>query len=351
MKKAILIPAYQPDFRLNTLIDELNRASVASIIIVVNDGSTPSCDEVFDKVSKQANTLVLTHPMNQGKGRALKTALNYCHDHADLDFFVTVDSDGQHQTKDIIKVLNASEADPEALVLGSRSFDERQVPLKSKLGNKITRLITSYLIGQKITDTQTGLRGFGRNVMEKFLNVPGERYEYEMNMLLYCGKLSIPIKEVVIETIYIDDNSGSHFNPLLDSIRIYRQILTFSLISLLSTLLDLGIFTIFVYTLKGVDAILYATVIARAVSVNFNFMMNKTVVFKSKQQWFQHMWKYYTLAIFQMLSSYLLVKTAYNLLGSNVVGIKILVDVSLFLISYQIQKHLIFRKDTHEKIS
>jgi len=345
MKYVILPPAYQPDFRLNSLIDELNSALVASVIVVVNDGSKPNCNEVFEKAAKQNNVVVLTHEVNQGKGRALKTALEYCKHQSDLDLFVTVDADGQHQTKDIINVLKAAEKYPEALILGSRSFDESQVPLKSKIGNKITRLITSYLIGQKITDTQTGLRAFGRPAMEKFLIVPGERYEYEMNMLLYCGKLSIPIQEVVIETIYIDDNAASHFNPLLDSIRIYRQILTFSLISLLSTGLDLGIFTLFVYTLKGVDVILYSTVIARFISVNFNFLMNKTVVFKSKQQWFEHMWKYYTLALFQMATSYFLVKSAYTLLGHNVVLTKVAVDVTLFLVSYQIQKLFIFRKE------
>ena len=349
MKNVILIPAYQPDFRLNSLIDELNSALVASVIVVVNDGSKPHCNEVFEKAAKQKNVVVLTHEVNQGKGRALKTALEYCQSQSDLEFFVTVDADGQHQTKDIINVLKGAQKYPEALILGSRSFDESQVPLKSKLGNKITRLITSYLIGQKITDTQTGLRAFGRAAMEKFLKVPGERYEYEMNMLLYCGKLSIPIQEVLIETIYIDDNSGSHFNPLLDSIRIYRQILTFSLISLLSTGLDLGVFTLFVYTLKGVDVILYSTVIARVISVNFNFLMNKTVVFKSKQQWFEHMWKYYTLALFQMLTSYLLVKSAYVVLGHNVVLTKIVVDVTLFLVSYQIQKLFIFRKESVQK--
>jgi len=344
MKKAILIPAYEPDFRLNTLIDDLNTEISDTIIIVVNDGSKPECLAFFDKASHQANTVVLTHPINQGKGRALKTALEYCEHQKDLEFFVTVDADGQHQPKDIFHVLEASQKHPEALILGSRSFDEHQVPLKSMLGNKITRLITSYLIGQKITDTQTGLRAFGRCAMEKFLKVPGDRYEYEMNMLLYCGKLNIPIEEVVIETIYIDDNASSHFNPLLDSIRIYRQILTFSLISLVSTLLDLGAFTLIVYTLKVSDPILWATIIARVISVNFNFMMNKTVVFKSKTQWIEHIIKYYSLAVVQMLSSYFLVKTVYGLVGHSVVGLKVLVDVSLFLLSYQIQKRFIFKK-------
>ncbi len=344
MKKAIIIPAYQPDFRLNTLIDELNRASVASTIIVVNDGSRQDCDPIFAQASRQDNVVVLTHPINQGKGKALKTALAYCLDHPELTLFATVDADGQHQTKDIINVLKAASIHPESLVLGSRSFDESQVPLKSKLGNKITRLITGYLIGQKISDTQTGLRAFGRSTMEKFLNVPGDRYEYEMNMLLYCGKLDIPIEEVVIETIYIDDNAASHFNPLLDSIRIYRQILTFAFVSLTSTVLDLGAFSVFVYTLKVTNPILWATIIARVISVNFNFMCNKTLVFKSQQQWLEHVLKYYSLALFQMLSSYWLVKTAYDLVGSNVVGLKIMVDVTLFLLSYQIQKRFIFKK-------
>jgi len=347
MKKAILIPAYQPDFRLNSLIDELNRAQVASIIVVVNDGSLPQCDDIFDKAKAQSNVVVLKHDVNQGKGRALKTAMTYCLDHTDCELFVTVDADGQHQTEDIIRVLDSSAQNPQSLILGARSFDESQVPLKSKLGNKITRLITSYLIGQKITDTQTGLRAFDRSTLAKFLNVPGDRYEFEMNMLLYCGKLDIPIHEVPIETIYINDNAASHFNPLLDSIRIYRQILTFSVISLLSTLIDLSAFTILVYTLKGVDVILVATVIARVISVNFNFFLNKTVVFKSSKQWFDHMIKYYSLAVVQMLSSYYLVKTAHTLLTGNVVFIKVIVDVTLFMISYQIQKRLIFRKESH----
>lgn len=348
MKNAILIPAYQPDFRLNSLIDELNRAQVASIIVVVNDGSLSRCDDIFDKAKTQSNVVVLKHDVNQGKGRALKTAMAYCQQHTDCDHFVTVDADGQHQTKDIAHVLSSAAHAPHALILGARSFDESQVPLKSKLGNKITRLITSYLIGQKITDTQTGLRAFGRSALDKFLNVPGDRYEFEMNMLLYCGKLNIPIHEVPIETIYINDNAASHFNPLLDSIRIYRQILTFSIISLMSTLIDLGAFTLLVYTLKGVDVILVATVIARVISVNFNFFLNKTVVFKSSKQWFDHMIKYYSLAVVQMLSSYYLVKTAHTLLTGNVVLIKVLVDVTLFLVSYQIQKRLIFRKESDE---
>ncbi len=346
MKKAILIPAYQPDFRLNKLIDELNLVSAADLIIVINDGSKATCDEFFDLASQQNHVVVLTHKVNQGKGRALKTAMEYCQTQSDIDVFVTVDADGQHQTKDIVRVLEAAQQHPNALVLGSRSFNERQVPLKSMLGNKITRLITSYLIGQKIKDTQTGLRAFSKITLDKFVKVKGDRYEYEMNMLLYCGKLGIPIEEVLIETIYIDDNSGSHFNPLLDSIRIYRQILTFSLISLLSTFLDLSVFTLLVYTLSGIDNILYATIIARIISVNFNFLLNKTVVFKSRQQWVSHMWKYYSLALFQMLASYFLVKTAYASFGSNVVGIKIIVDGLLFLLSYQIQKLFIFRKES-----
>lgn len=344
MKKAILIPAYQPDFRLNDLIDTLNGNHAADLIVVVNDGSRPECLGIFDKAATQENVVVLTHPVNQGKGRALKTGLQYLSDQADIDLIATVDADGQHQTKDIVNVLNAALERPDALIMGSRSFNESQVPLKSRLGNKITRLITSYLIGQKITDTQTGLRAFGRSALEKFLNVPGERYEYEMNMLLYCGKLDIPIHEVVIETIYIDDNAASHFNPLLDSIRIYKQILTFSVVSLASTGIDLGAFTILVYTLKVTDPILWATVIARLISVNFNFTMNKTVVFKSRSQWREHLIKYYSLAAVQMLSSYLLVKTVYGLVGHSVVGLKVIVDVALFMISYQIQKRFIFKK-------
>ena len=342
MNILVIIPAYQPNHRLIDLVNVLAHDARVMQILVVNDGSSASCEPVFQEVSAFPKTLVLTHPVNRGKGAALKTALTEALK-APLDTVaVTIDADGQHRPEDMFKVLDEAHHHPDALVLGARRFDLANVPLKSRLGNTITRAITSYLIGQRITDTQTGLRAFHRSTFESWIAIPGDRYEYEMNVLLAAGKLGIRLIEVPIETVYLDNNAASHFNPVLDSIRIYRRILRFSLSSLFSTGADLGLFTVLVYTLKVSDPIFWATVLARAVSVNLNFTLNKTLVFRSQAAWSVALIKYYGLALIQMLASYLLVKGVYVLVDRQVVLIKIVVDFSLFFVSYWIQKHYIF---------
>jgi dolichol-phosphate mannosyltransferase len=342
MNTWVLIPAYEPNDRLTELVTALASDARVDRIIVVNDGSTANCQPIFDAVSRCPNTLVLTHPVNRGKGAALKTALREAMSAPPDAVAVTIDADGQHRPDDMFAVLEALTTHREALILGARRFDLSNVPLKSRLGNTITRSITSYLIGQRITDTQTGLRAFHRQHFETLAKIDGDRYEYEMNVLLACGKLGIPLVEVPIETVYLDNNAASHFNPVLDSIRIYKRILRFSASSLISTGADLGLFTLLVYTLQVADPILWATLLARLVSVNLNFTLNKTLVFKSQAAWTSALIKYYSLAALQMLASYGLVKGVYTLIDQKVVLIKILVDLLLFIISYQIQKRYVF---------
>jgi glycosyltransferase involved in cell wall biosynthesis len=347
MNILVIIPAYEPNQRLIDLVNVLAHDARVSLILVVNDGSSTPCELIFHEVSAFPKTIVLTHPVNKGKGSALKTALTEALKEPLETVAVTIDADGQHRPEDMFRVLEEAQRHPEALILGARRFDLANVPLKSRLGNTITRAITSYLIGQRITDTQTGLRAFHRSTFESWIAIPGDRYEYEMNVLLAAGKLGIPLIEVPIETVYLDNNAASHFNPVLDSIRIYKRILRFSLSSLFSTAADLGLFTVLVYTLKVSDPILWATVIARLISVNLNFTLNKTLVFRSQAAWLVTLIKYYGLALIQMLASYLLVKGVYVLVDRQVVLIKIAVDFTLFFVSYWIQKHYIFTQSAH----
>jgi glycosyltransferase involved in cell wall biosynthesis len=342
MTTLVLIPAYEPNQRLIDLVQTLAADVRVNRIIVVNDGSSSACDSIFKTVSLFPKTTLLVHPVNRGKGAALKTALQEAKNAPDDSIAVTIDADGQHRPEDMFAVLEALQNHPKALILGARRFDLSNVPLKSRLGNTITRAITSYLIGQRITDTQTGLRAFHYQHLDALAKIEGDRYEYEMNVLLACGKLGIPIIEVPIETVYLDNNAASHFNPVLDSIRIYKRILRFSASSLISTAADLGLFSILVYTLKVQDPIFWATVLARLVSVNLNFTLNKTLVFKSQAAWMSALIKYYSLAAVQMMASYFLLKGVYALFNQKVVLLKILVDLFLFMISYQIQKRYVF---------
>lgn len=345
MNIAILIPAYQPDGKLTDVVATL-LAQCDAPIIVVNDGSTPACLPVFDALSLLDHVTVLTHEVNQGKGRALKTAIAHCLKSGNIDGCVTVDADGQHRPEDVLRMMSALNQTPDDLILGSRDFDFSNVPVKSMLGNKITRFITRFIVGQKITDTQTGLRAFGKKAMEEYIGIPGERYEFEMNMLLYAKRFGIKIREITIETVYLDHNSSSHFDPLLDSIRIYRQIFTFGFSSIASAILDWSLFTIGLRLFAGYsEPILLATIAARLVSLNFNFVMNRKLVFRSDSGWKKQAFKYYILAAFQMMASGYLVKFCANVLPISVMLVKIGVDLGLFLLSYQIQNALIFKKE------
>lgn len=345
MNIAILIPAYQPDQKLISVVESLLMQCVYPIL-VVNDGSDETCHPIFDMLSTLDRVTVLNHDINRGKGRALKTGMQYCLSHPDIDGCITVDADGQHTPHDILRIIDVLQTKSDYLILGSRDFDLGHVPLKSMLGNKITRFITSLLIGQKLTDTQTGLRAFSTKSMEKFIDVPGERYEYEMNMLLYCKRYKITIQEVTIETVYLDNNASSHFDPLSDSIRIYKQIFAFAFSSIASALLDWSLFTIGLYFFSKLsEPILVATVVARLISMNFNFAMNKKLVFRSKSGWRSQVVKYYLLAGFQMLASAYLVKFFALTFTFNAPAVKIGVDLMLFLLSYQIQRRLIFKQE------
>ena len=157
-----------------------------------------------------------------------------------------MDADGQHLPADIDAVCRAWRQNPEALVLGSRRFTGK-VPLRSRFGNAITRFIFRVATGVAVYDTQTGLRAFSVSRIPMMLEMQGERYEYEINVLLYATRRKIPIQEVEIATVYLDGNQTSHFNPLRDAWRIYKMILLFAASSLVAAGVDYGLVLLFSY--------------------------------------------------------------------------------------------------------
>ena len=183
----IVIPAYEPDERLLQLLETLRTADLAPVVIV-DDGSGSKYKEIFERAQayvQASGGAVLTHEVNRGKGRALKTAFGYIlKEYPEAVGCVTADSDGQHSAECIEKVKDALEAQPDKLILGVRRFDTENVPLRSRLGNGITERIFAYVSGLHVSDTQTGLRGIPRAFMKELLDVPGERFEFETQMLL-----------------------------------------------------------------------------------------------------------------------------------------------------------------------
>lgn len=347
----VIIPAYEPDEKLLKLLNQLKEAGIA-YIIVVDDGSGSDYQELFLQAEAVEGCEVLHHAVNLGKGRALKTAFNACLlKFPGLCGCVTADSDGQHTPSDILACMRKLWENPKALVLGCRNFDGADVPARSSFGNKCTRKVFRYLVGLSVSDTQTGLRAIPASFMKELMNVKGERFEYETNMLIETKNLDIPILEVPVETIYLEENRTSHFNPIKDSIRIYMIFGKFLFSSLSSSVLDLMLFGLFCKTLQAASGflgelpyIVGATVMARIISAVYNFLLNYKVVFKSSAGIAVTAVKYCALAVCQMLCSAFLVNELFHLLGGYEVAVKIPVDVFLFFLSFVIQREFVYRK-------
>lgn len=350
LKALIVIPSLEPDNRLLLLLENLQdglrkpeNSSIQADILLVDDGSGADYFHIFEQAEQQYNCTILRHAVNLGKGRALKTAFNYyLNEYPDYCGVVMADADGQHAADDIIKCIKGL-SDNDALILGCRDFSSKNVPLKSLIGNKLTRNIFAYLCGVRITDTQTGLRAIPTQLVKTMIMVPGERYEYEMNMLVECGNKKIKIKELPIETIYLDNNKGSHFNPLLDSIRVYKTLIKYILSALSSFLLDISLFAIIVYFSREylVAHIIFSTIIARVVSSLYNYLVNRNVVFAGSQRKNTFI-KYYALAAFIMLASGILTTLLFNVSFLGEVSSKVVVDLVLFLLGYFVQRKWIF---------
>ncbi len=354
-KIAIVIPAYEPDERLISLIEDLTKKEIGPIYIV-NDGSAAEFDVVFDAIKdkvEKSGGLVLNHEINKGKGRALKTAFEYIlNNEPNVQVVVTADSDGQHTGDCILRVMNASRENKNSLVLGIRTFEDKEIPWKSSFGNKLTEKVFKYVTGVHITDTQTGLRAIPRDYLPELLNIKGERFEFEMRMLIDAVE-KLEIVEVPIKTIYESkENHQTHFDPIKDSIRIYRilgeRFIKFIFSSVSSCLLDLILFGVLCHFLKAKDPILYvtyATVIARIFSAMYNYGINYGLVFKSKENVGKAAAKYFLLAVIQMICSALLVTGLVNLFPNGIeVIFKAIVDTMLFFVSYSIQQKLVFKK-------
>lgn len=348
----IVIPAYEPDRRLLTLLNSLKENKMGPIILV-DDGSGSAYDTIFSEayelIKKEGE--LLAHEVNKGKGRALKTAFDYI-----LSNFpgtigvVTADSDGQHTAKAIQKIKEALCQCPNSLILGVRSFDGEGIPWKSRFGNNLTEKVFQYLSGVHVSDTQTGLRGIPRGFLRQLMEVKGERFEFEMRMLLECAG-RYKIVEVPIETIYdSESNHQTHFHPIMDSMKIYRilgeKFFRYIFSSFSSSIIDIIFFWIFCVLLKSAHPkgyIALSTVVSRVISATYNYIMNYKLVFHSNEAIGKAGVKYAALAIIQMGVSAALVTFMVNLVSVvPEVAIKVVVDVTLFFISYFIQQQYIF---------
>lgn len=339
-KAVVVIPAYNPCDKLINLIEQLNNEQFTDIICV-NDGSDN--DHIFEHIKDRCE--ILTHTVNRGKGCALKTAFSYIKDNYSEDsYIITVDADGQHTVADIKKCVDKIYGEIDnTIVLGCRQFEGEvldTIPWRSRFGNNVTRFVTKYFCGLNVSDTQTGLRAFSYKLLDFMLGVSGDRYEYEMNVLLNTKKNNIKLTEIGIETIYEDGNSTSHFNPIIDSIKIYKIIIKYSLSSALAVIVDYIFFCLFLF---GGCSIPVSTYGARAISSVANFYVNRSFVFSKKGNLMRHIILYYAQVIISATISAVSVYLLSNLLSGYEVLCKMLVDTALFFLNYYVQKTLVFK--------
>ncbi len=334
-----VIPAYEPDDRLITLARQAKENGFETLII--DDGSGESFQPIFDRAAQYAQ--VLSYPDNQGKGHAMKEAFSLLQANAPKDSVIIVlDCDGQHTVKDALRLCDAAAGEPGTMILGSRRQSSAS-PLRSRFGNAVTRSIFRFVSGVRIYDTQTGMRAFPAALLPELLAVPGERYEYEMNMLLQLAERRVPLRELEIETIYIDNNAGSHFHTLRDSWRIYREIFKFSGSSLLSFLIDYLAYSLILFA-AGTGASLFANVGARIISASANYQLNRRFVFHDSSSAAKSALQYFALAAGILLCNTGLLWVLVTKLHFNAFGAKLIVELLLFAASYLIQKRVIFRK-------
>ena len=351
----VLIPALNPDHKLIKLMKELVALTTPiTAITVVDDGSDAEHQAIFDQLTTLAEPRlhILHHHQNRGKGAALKTGFDYYKKNLpQLTGIATMDSDGQHTVAALQHCLQTFDQAPHSLVIGVRQFTEK-IPFRSRFGNLLTSSLVRLLTHQTISDTQTGLRVIPMTYAQHLIDFPGDRFEFEFDMLLEARKYDVKVIEAPIPTIYLDGNKSSHFRVIRDSIAIYSRFFKFAASGLASFLIDISLFYLVISIIGNhlLNSILIATVVSRVLSSIANYLINHHLVFDHAGH--QTMFKYGLLFLVQMFASgYLTNLLTWALPATNGQWMptlaKMIVDFILFIISYQIQRDFIFKAGPH----
>jgi putative flippase GtrA len=334
MTMIVLIPAYQPDQRLVRLVSRLG----GHRILIVDDGSGGSYRHVFEE-ARRAGADVITLAGNRGKGFALKTGFAHiAARHPGVDV-VCADSDGQHRAEDIEAVAGRLRTSPAAMVLGVRRFTG-PVPARSRYGNAATRILFRMITGLAVSDTQTGLRGYPARMLGWLGRVPGDRFEYELRLLLRAARERLPVEEVGIATVYLDGNSSSHFRPVVDSARIYGPLLAFAGSSLLAFAVDAALLAMLV---SWTGQLVTSAVAARLISATLNYTVNRTAVFggDGRTPHRRAAPRYAALALVSLTANVALLELLTPATGSLALS-KVVTEAALFLAGFAAQRLFVF---------
>ncbi|MGK9146808.1 bifunctional glycosyltransferase family 2/GtrA family protein [Plantibacter flavus] len=359
----LVIPAFEPDERLVELVRDLRFRAPGCEVLVVDDGSGPRFARVFEW-ARSAGAIVIGTPDNRGKAAALRAGFAWAMARRPGRAVICADSDGQHRVHDILRVaevLQAYEADAGGsegavgatplVVLGGRRF-AGAVPARSRFGNGLSRFAFRFATGTALHDTQTGLRGYPARALPWLLDVPGERFAYELQILLDASNRGYGVVEVPIDTVYLDHNASSHFRPVVDSMRVLLPLLVYSASSLLSFLVD----TVALLVLHAATNSLLVSVLgARVVSASGNFVLNRQLVFRRRRRAAAsadepprtsiplraQVLRYGSLAVALLVANYLAL-AGLTALGAPLLPAKVATEGALYLVSFHVQRVFVF---------
>lgn len=206
---AILIPAYNESAEIGKLTKTLKSMGLSPT--VVDDGSN---DETAEE-AKAGGATVIRHKKNLGKGAAIKTGINHILGE-DYDAVLIMDGDAQHSADDVQKFIDLANKHQNAIIIGNRMGDTRNMPLNRKLANMFMSFIVSLICGQKIPDSQCGFRLIRKELL-KYIKVESDRFEVESEILIKASRSGVKILSVPIKTLY--GKEFSQINPFWDTFR------------------------------------------------------------------------------------------------------------------------------------
>jgi len=337
LKTAVLICSDRPDRSVMRLIERV-RGNDQMVPLAVFAGSEPE--------GMPAYVQALYCPESDGVGVRIKAALRYVRDSMpECGYVIRLDADSPCNFEDIMRLNKTIVRTRGELVLGKRRLNT-ELSLKSVMRSAVVRQVFALASGRNIHDTETRIRGFGRELIDTLLHIDGEGYEYEVNVLLYCARNGVPISETKISTP-CTESPDSYMQHLRDWIKVYGCVVKFAISSLIAFLIDLFILLGMNRLLDGmheVAALVISVGTARVISAVVNFYINHFIVFDSNEHVGTAMLKFGLLQIIVLAGNYAIMHVLNILLNMPLAVSKVIADTAMFAVSFVIQGRFIYNK-------
>lgn len=219
MNIAVLVPAYN---EANTIREVVEQAlQQCAQVIVVDDGSQDGTAQQLDGLP----VTLLQNPANLGKAaslwRGMQAALKL-----GVEGVMTLDGDGQHDPRDIPRLLRVAERFPHHVVVGARLHEKAKIPKRRYYANRFANFWIAWAAGYPIADSQSGFRYYPAELLEQVnpSHEPRHSFVFESEILIEGGRRGFRSIATPIAAIYRDNARPSHFRPALDFLRIARMI-------------------------------------------------------------------------------------------------------------------------------